>query len=205
MELENYSPDLPIYLPYLIYIPSDSLCWNLNLSIDTIVLVSRNENHYASAFGGHRNYAESMILSRWEYHTLSGYVTVVATRKTTIGNHQYRQLTTLVNSTSTLPPIGLLPKGAKFCHTSNILLVGCWCCRAWSRLYLYSSAAGWLLIVGQLSVGPQLGLPGFRRFPSKRINTRVYIRLRAVLRILLALHDKVWSEKVQTYLSIRQS
>jgi hypothetical protein len=45
-------------------------------------------------------------------------------KKTTIGNHHYCQLTTLVNSTSTAPPIGLLPKGAELCHTLNILLVG---------------------------------------------------------------------------------
>jgi hypothetical protein len=38
-------------------------------------------------------------------------------KKTTIGDHQYRRLTTLVNSTSTAPPISLLPKGAEFCHT----------------------------------------------------------------------------------------
>ncbi len=33
MELENHGPPPPIYLPYLIYIPSNSSCWNL--SIDT--------------------------------------------------------------------------------------------------------------------------------------------------------------------------
>jgi hypothetical protein len=32
-ELKKYGPPPPIYLPYLIYIPSNSLCWNL--SIDT--------------------------------------------------------------------------------------------------------------------------------------------------------------------------
>jgi hypothetical protein len=47
-----------------------------------------------------------------------------ATQKTTIGNTDNRRLTTLVNSTSMAPPIGLQPKGAEFYHTSNILLVG---------------------------------------------------------------------------------
>jgi hypothetical protein len=32
-------------------------------------------------FGGHRNYAESVILSHWEYRTLCGYVKEVATKK----------------------------------------------------------------------------------------------------------------------------
>jgi hypothetical protein len=77
-------------------------------------------------------------------------VTAAATKKT-IGNRQYSQITTLVNSASTALPIGLPPKGAKFCQTSNILLVRrrCRCALLW--LYFNSSAAGhlvagWLLV-----------------------------------------------------------
>jgi hypothetical protein len=44
---------------------------------------------------------------------------VAATKTTTIGDRQYRQLTTLVNSTSMAPLIDLPPKGAKFCRNSN--------------------------------------------------------------------------------------
>jgi hypothetical protein len=65
---------------------------------------------------------ESMILS-----VLLGRVitlTVAATKKTAIGDTDGYGLTTLVNSASTALPIGLPSKGAKFCHTLNILLVG---------------------------------------------------------------------------------
>jgi hypothetical protein len=55
---------------------------------------------------------------------------------------------TLVNSTSTALPIGLLPKEAKFCHTSNILLVGRQCRRALLQLYFNSSVSGSWLLVG---------------------------------------------------------
>jgi hypothetical protein len=44
--------------------------------------------------------------------------------ETTISNTDNCGLKTFVNSASTALPIGLLTKGAKFCHTSNILLVG---------------------------------------------------------------------------------
>jgi hypothetical protein len=47
-----------------------------------------------------------------------------AMKKITIGNTDNCRLKTLVNSVSTVPPIGLPPKMAKFCHTSNRLLVG---------------------------------------------------------------------------------
>jgi hypothetical protein len=67
-------------------------------------------------------------------------------KKTTIGDHQYCQLTTLVNSTSTALPIGLPPKEAEFCHTSNILLVGHRCHHALSRLYF----SPLLLVISQL-------------------------------------------------------
>jgi hypothetical protein len=45
-------------------------------------------------------------------------------KKKTIGNTDDFQLLTLVNSASTVLLIGLPPKLAKFCHTSNRLLVG---------------------------------------------------------------------------------
>jgi hypothetical protein len=63
-----------------------------------------------------------MILSAlvWScYYANSG-----SKEKTTIGNADDPQSTTLVNSASTAPPIGLPPKGAEFYHTWNILLVG---------------------------------------------------------------------------------
>ncbi len=74
-----------------------------------------------------------------------------------IGNYDDCWFMTIVNSASTVAPIGLPPKMAKFLHTSNRLLVGHWCCRALSPLYFNSSAVGdWLLVVGHWSlVGPQ--------------------------------------------------
>jgi hypothetical protein len=57
-----------------------------------------------------------------------------ATKKATIGNTDDCQLMTLVYSASTVPPIGLPQKGAKFCHISNRLLVGHQCRRALSPL-----------------------------------------------------------------------
>jgi hypothetical protein len=41
-------------------------------------------------------------------------------KKKTIGNTDNPQFLTLVNSTSTAPPIGLPPKETKFCHTLKI-------------------------------------------------------------------------------------
>jgi hypothetical protein len=53
---------------------------------------------------------------------------------------------TLVNSASMALLIGLPPKGAKFCHTLNILLVGHQRRPALSRLYFNSSVVvGWLV------------------------------------------------------------
>ncbi len=72
-------------------------------------------------------------------------------KKTTIGNTEDCRLTTLVNSTSTAPPIGLPSKGANFCHTSNILLVGHQCRIALWQLYFNSSEVGRL--VGWALVG----------------------------------------------------
>jgi hypothetical protein len=67
-------------------------------------------------------------------------------QKTTIGNTGDRQLTTLVNSASTVLPIGLLPKMTMFCHTSNRLLVGRQCRPALWWLYFNSSAVKWLFV-----------------------------------------------------------
>jgi hypothetical protein len=49
---------------------------------------------------------------------------MAATKIKPIGDYDDRRFTTIVNSASTVLPIGLLPKMAKFCHTSNRLLVG---------------------------------------------------------------------------------
>jgi hypothetical protein len=86
---------------------------------------------------------------------LFGRVVSVAAKKKTISNTDDRKLTTLVNSTSTALPIGLPPKGDKFCHTLNILLVGRWCCHALWRLYFNSSVVSWLVVGHWLLVGPQ--------------------------------------------------
>jgi hypothetical protein len=51
-------------------------------------------------------------------------LTAAAMKKTIIGNTDDCRLTTLVNSASTVALMGLPPKMAEFCHTSNILLVG---------------------------------------------------------------------------------
>jgi hypothetical protein len=61
------------------------------------------------------------------YHTNSS--AAGGNKKTTIGDTDDRRLMTLVNSLSTALPIGLLLIGAKFCHTSNRLLVGRRCRR----------------------------------------------------------------------------
>jgi hypothetical protein len=66
-------------------------------------------------------------------------LTAVATEKKTISDTEDCQLTTLVNSTSTAPLIGLPPTGTKFCYTSNILLVGRQCHSALLQLYFNSS------------------------------------------------------------------
>ncbi len=92
---------------------------------------------------------ESMILS-----APFGRVTTVSAasvKKTTISNTDDCQLTTFVNSASMAPPIGLPPKGGKFCHTLNILLVGCRRGRALWRLFLNSPAVSWL--IGRSLVG----------------------------------------------------
>jgi hypothetical protein len=87
---------------------------------------------------------------------LLGNITVAATKETTIGNTDDRRFTTLVNSASTALLIGLPPKGAEFCHTSNILLVGHQRRHALSRLYFTSS------VVGRWSVGRSVVNKGCR-------------------------------------------
>jgi hypothetical protein len=82
------------------------------------------------------SHAESIILSA---ANSGGY------KKTTIGDCQYHQFMTLINSASKLQPIGLPPMRAKFCHTLNTLLVERWPRRAWSWLNFSSSAAGRLV------------------------------------------------------------
>jgi hypothetical protein len=47
-------------------------------------------------------------------------------------------------------PIGLPPKGAKFCHTSNRLLVRRQRCRALLQLYFNSSVVSYWLFAGWL-------------------------------------------------------
>ncbi len=111
--------------------------------------------------------AESMILS-----ALFGCVfmlTAAATKKIKIDNTDNHQLTNLVNSTSTVLPIGLPPKGAKFCHTSNILLVGCQCRCALLWLYFNSSVVS-QSVIGLWLVGWSVHNKGCRAlggFPPK--------------------------------------
>jgi hypothetical protein len=52
-------------------------------------------------------------------------LTAAAAKKTTISNTDHHQFTALVNSASMAVQIGLLPKMAEFCHTSNRLFVAC--------------------------------------------------------------------------------
>jgi hypothetical protein len=89
---------------------------------------------------------------------------------TTIGDTDNCRLTTLVNSASTAPPIGLPSKGAKFCHTSNIFLVEHQRRHALWRLFLiplWVVVGCWSLVDWPAS--PQYGFQGFERFTSKRI------------------------------------
>jgi hypothetical protein len=59
-----------------------------------------------------------------------------------IGDDDDRRFRIIVNSASTAAPIGLPPKMAEFCHTSNRSLLGHQCRRALLRLYFNSSATG---------------------------------------------------------------
>ncbi len=71
-------------------------------------------------------------------------LTAAATKTKPIGDCDDRRFTIIVNSISMAAPIGLPPKMAKFCHTSNRSLLGRQRCRALLRLYFNSSATGWL-------------------------------------------------------------
>jgi hypothetical protein len=102
-------------------------------SAGSIILAGSAESMMFSVGG-----AESMMFSDKQQRL----------QKTTISNTDKCGLTTLLNSASTALPISLPPKEAKFCHTSNILLVGRQCRCALSWLYFNSSAVGW-------SVGPK--------------------------------------------------
>jgi hypothetical protein len=75
-------------------------------------------------------------------------LTAAATKTKPIGDDDDRQFTIIVNSASTAAPIGLPPKMAEFCHTSNRSLLGRQCLRALLRLYFNSSATGWRSVVG---------------------------------------------------------
>jgi hypothetical protein len=82
---------------------------------------------------------------------ITGYyatLTAAATKTNPIGDDDNRQFTIIVNSTSTAAPIGLPPKTAKFCHTSNRSLLVRQCRRALLRLYFNSSATGWRSVIG---------------------------------------------------------
>ncbi len=68
-------------------------------------------------------HAESMDTLGAVWLCYYAMLSAAATKKTTIGNTDDRQLRrTLVNIASTAPTIGLPLKGAKLCHTLNILL-----------------------------------------------------------------------------------
>ena len=69
-------------------------------------------------------------------------LTAAATKTKPIGDDDDRRFTIIVNSASTAAPIGLPPKMAEFCHTSNRSLLGRQCRRALLRLYFDSSATG---------------------------------------------------------------
>jgi hypothetical protein len=69
-----------------------------------------------------------------------------------IGDNDDCRFRIIVNSASKAVQIGLPPKMAKFCHTSNRLLLGCQRRRALLLLYFNSSTTG-RLAVGWLPVG----------------------------------------------------
>jgi hypothetical protein len=69
-------------------------------------------------------------------------LTAAATKTKPIGNCDDRLFTIIVNSVSMAAPIGLPPKMAKFCHTSNRSLLGRQRCRALLQLYFNSSSTG---------------------------------------------------------------
>jgi hypothetical protein len=80
-------------------------------------------------------------------------LTAAATKTKPIGNYDNRQFTIVVNSASIAALIGLSPKMAKFCYTSNRLLLGRQRCHALLQLYFNSSAVScWLLVIGHWSL-----------------------------------------------------
>ncbi len=73
------------------------------------------------------------------YHAM---LTAAATKTKPIGDCDDCRFRIIVNSVSIAAPIGLPPKMAEFCHTSNRSLLGRQRCRALLRLYFNSSATG---------------------------------------------------------------
>jgi hypothetical protein len=69
-------------------------------------------------------------------------LTAAATRTKPIGDCDDRRLMIIVNSISMAALIGLPPKMAEFCHTSNRSLLGRQRCCALLWLYFNSSATG---------------------------------------------------------------
>jgi hypothetical protein len=55
---------------------------------------------------------------------INATLTAAATKTKLIGDDDDRQFTIILNSASTAAPIGLPPKMAEFCHTSNGSLLG---------------------------------------------------------------------------------
>ncbi len=134
-------------------------CWEYHALSRQCWEFDGHSAHLEYGYSQHRRWKHHTLSTiRWEYDALSavwswyydissGYKKTMktTTKRITIGNTDDRRLTTLVNSTSTVPPIDLPPKGDEFCHTSNILLVGCWCrCALW-RLYFNSSVVVFLV------------------------------------------------------------
>ena len=76
-------------------------------------------------------------------------LTVAAMKTKPIGDDDDPRFTIIVNSASTAVPIGLPPKMAKFCHTSNRSLLGRQCHCALLRLYFNFSATGRRSAVGR--------------------------------------------------------
>ncbi len=76
-------------------------------------------------------------------------LTAAATKTKPIDDDDDRQFTIIVNSASTAAPIGLPPKMAEFCHTSNRSLLVRQCRRALLRLYFNSSATGRSAVSGR--------------------------------------------------------
>ncbi len=100
---------------------------------------------------------------------------MAATKTKPIGNYDDCRFMTIVNSTSTAARIGLPSKMAKFCHTSNRMLVGPWRHSELLRLYFSSSAGGHrLLIIGWLvSQSTIVRVPGLWEVSLQKDTIRV--------------------------------